>query len=48
MAAAPAGEFATALEAIEERTRAAIDALRGLEAIAGSDKPDNAAIPLCL
>ena len=40
--------MAAALETVEKRTRAAIDALRGLEAIAQSNDPDNAAIPQCL
>ena len=48
MAAAPADDFTAALETVEKRTRAAIDALRGLEAIALSNDLDNAAIPLCL
>ena len=47
-AVAPAEDFTAALETVEKRTRAAIDALRGLEAIAQSNDPDNAAIPLCL
>ena len=46
MAAAP--DDATALTAIEERICAAISALRSLEAVAQSNDPDNAAIPLCL
>ena len=48
MAAAPADDITAALETVEKRTRAAIDALRGLEAIAQSNDPDNAAIPQCL
>lgn len=48
MAAVPADDFTAALETVEKRTRAAIDALRGLEAIALSNDLDNAAIPLCL
>ena len=48
MAAAPADDITAALETVETRTRAAIDALRGLEAIAQSNDPDNAAIPQCL
>jgi hypothetical protein len=48
MAAAPADDFTAALEMVEKRTSAAIDALRGLEAIAQSNDPDNSAIPLCL
>ena len=48
MAAAPAEDVTAALETVEKRTRAAIDALRGLEAIAQSNYPDNAAIPQCL
>ena len=47
-AAAPADDITAALETVEKRTRAAIDALRGLEAIAQSNDPDNAAIPQCL
>ena len=42
------GRLHRALETVEKRTRAAIDALRGLEAIALSNDLDNAAIPLCL
>ena len=48
MAAAPADDFTAALEMVEKRTRAAIDALRGLEEIAQSNDPNNSAIPLCL
>ena len=48
MAAAQAEDFTAALETVEQRTRAAIDALRGLEAIALSNDPDNEAIPQCL
>ena len=48
MAAAPADDFTAALDTVEKRTRAAIEALRGLEAIAQSSDLDNAAIPLCL
>ena len=43
-----ADDITAALETAEKRTRAAIDALRGLEAIAQSNDPDNAAIPQCL
>ena len=48
MAAAQAEDFTAALETVEQRTRAAIHALRGLEAIALSNDPDNEAIPQCL
>ena len=48
MAAAPADDFTAALEMVEKRTRAAIDALRGLEEIAQSNDPNNSAIPLRL
>ena len=48
MAAVPADDFTAALDTVEKRTRAAIEALRGLEAIAQSNDLDNAAIPLCL
>ena len=48
MAAAQAEDLTAALENVEQRTRAAIDALRGLEAIALSNDPDNEAIPQCL
>ena len=41
-------DITAALETVEKRTRAAIDALRGLAAIAQSNDPDNAAIPQCL
>jgi len=48
MAAAPADDFTATFDTVEKRTRAAIEALRGLEAIAQSSDLDNATIPLCL
>jgi len=41
-------ETRRSLAALEERTRAAIGALRGLEEMAQSNHPNNGGIPSCM